>query len=115
MLYEKLGENFAAKTSSLKLPKNSIKWLSPCIYTFLSLNSLNFTTSHPFLRDCPLIVLKNVLGKSDKYNKSLKRLISCAFFPSPVSLIITFIHSFILFTNNSLLLILHAKYTDVCA
>ena len=78
---------------------------------FPTLNSLNFITSHPFLHDCPLIVPKNVLDKLDKYNKSLKRLISCAFSLSPVSLIITSIHSFTVFTKNPLLLILHAKYS----
>ena len=57
------------------------KVATPNLYTFLSrLFSLNSTTSHPFLHDCPLIVLKNVPDnlKLDKHNKSLKRLVSCA-------------------------------------
>ena len=103
----KLPENFSENYSITSLKK----WLSPCIYTFPSPNSLNSTTSHPFLHDCPLIVLMNVLDNQIKNSKSLKRLVSCAFSPSPVSLIITSIHSSTAFTNNSLLLILHAKYS----
>ena len=60
VIYKNLVENFAEKTRWEKTFYK--KWLSPCIYTFPLLNSLNFTTSHPFLHDCLLIVLKNVLG-----------------------------------------------------
>ena len=66
VIYKKLVENFAEKTRWEKTFYK--KWLSPCIYTFPLLNSLNFTTSHPFLHDCLLIVLKNVLGNHRNTN-----------------------------------------------
>ena len=83
------------------------------VFILFLFNSLNFITSHSCLHDYPLIMLKNILDKSNKYNKSLKRLISCAFFLSYISLIIIIIHSFIIFINYSLLLILHAKYNMI--
>ena len=83
----KVGWKFSEKTCWKNLYK---KRLFSCIYIFLSLKSLNFTTYHYFLHDCPLIKL--------------------TFFSSSVSLIVMFIHSFTIFINNSLLLMLYTKY-----